>query len=175
MATLTIDIPDDVFTELSNIADQLKITAEECVQLSLNHLLQTHTLDSALEGSARIDDGEELVDFPELKEELGLDIKFHPMAMEELEALTEEEQVSILEELISRITSEDVELEDTLDLVLKDQDEKQTILSEFDFGDVVYQIGSTIVIYHIAILNEIEEEDGEDEEEDEEIGKLGLN
>lgn len=175
MTTMTLDIPDEIYSELTNIAEQLKITPQECLQLSLNHLFQTHTLDSALEGSSRIDDGQDLVDFPELKEELGMDIKFHPQAMEELEALTEEEQVTILEELITRITSEEFEVEDTLDLVLKDHEDKQTVLSEFDFGDVVYQIGQIIAIYHISVLNDIEDLDEEEEDDEDEDEKIGLN
>lgn len=168
MATMNIEVPDEIFSEINNIAEQLKMSATECIQLALNHFLQTHTLESAVEGIARIDNGETLVDFPELKEELGLEITFHPMAMEELEALTEDEQVIILEELINRITDEEgEEADDALDLVLKDMGEDQIVLSEFSFGDVVYKIGQTVAIYHIAILGDMDEEDEDDLDEDE--------
>ncbi|MFI4937716.1 MAG: hypothetical protein ACHQJ6_04315 [Candidatus Berkiellales bacterium] len=166
MATINIEIPDEVYSEVSEVALQLKVSPAECVQLALSHFLQTHSLESAIEGLARIEDGEELIDFNELKNELGIDVKFHPQAMEELESLSEEDQVVILEEIIDRITSEEEELEGAVDLVLKDKDNQQTILSEFGFGDVVYQIGENVGIYHIAILEE-EDEDDEDDMDDE--------
>ncbi len=168
MTTMNIDLPEEMFEEFNNIAEQLTLSHTECVQLALNHFFQTHILESAVEGIARIDDGESLVAFPELKEELGLDITFHPMAMEELETLTEEEQVIILEEVINRITQEtaDEQDDDDLDLVLKDLGDKQIVLSEFDFGDVVYQIGQSVVIYHIAILEDNEDEMDIEEDED---------
>lgn len=165
MTTTTFELPEDVSVELSNIAEQLKITPTQTVRLALSHFLQSETLANGLEGVARIDDGEALVDFPELKEELGIDIKFHALAMEELEELSEEEQVAILEEIIDRITTEDDELSESLDLVLKEEGENQVVVSEFSFGDVVYQIGNMVAIYHIAMIEDAEDEDEEDEEE----------
>jgi len=166
MATLNLTIPDDIFAELSIIATQLKQTPEQAVLLALNHLLQTSTVENAIEGIARIEDGETLVDFPELQDELGIEIKFHPDAMDELESVEEEDQIEILEQLITRISSEEEdEIENTLDLVLKEEEENQVVLSGFDFGDIIYQLGQNMIIYHIA-LNEAEK--GEDEDEDEE-------
>lgn len=164
MTMLQINVPDDAMTELSIVAEQLKMSPEQCVLLALNHFIQTDTAGNAIEGQSRIGDGEALVDFPELKEEVGIDIQFHPIAMEELETLEEEAQVHVLGELIERISAEEEELTDTLDLVLKDDPENQIVLSSFSFGDVVYTIGETVVIYHIAFT---EEEEFEDEEEDE--------
>ena len=76
MATLNIQLTDDFHSELSNIAEQLKISPEQCVQLALHHFFQTDTVENAIEGSMRMTDGQTLVDFPELKEELGIEIKF---------------------------------------------------------------------------------------------------
>lgn len=165
MTTLQLNVPDDAMTELSIVAEQLKLSPEQCVLLALNHFIQTDAVGNAIEGQSRIGDGEALVDFPELKEEVGIDIQFHPVAMEELETLEEEAQVHVLGELIERISAEEEELTDTLDLVLKDDPDNQIVLSSFSFGDVVYTIGETVVIYHIAF---IEEEDYDDEDEDEE-------
>ncbi len=166
MTTLQLNVPDDAMAELSIISEQLKLSPEQCILLALNHFIQTDTVANAIEGQARVGDGEVLVDFPELKEEVGIDIQFHPTAMEELETLDEEAQVHVLGELIERISAEEEQLSDTLDLVLKDDPENQLVLSGFSFGDVVYTIGETVVVYHIAFA---EEEDYDDEEEDEEI------
>lgn len=170
MATLNIQLTDDFQSELSNIAEQLKISPEQCVQLALHHFFQTDTVENAIEGSLRMSDGQELVDFPELKEELGIEIKFHPDAMEELESVSEEDQIDILERLISRISANEDELEATLDIVIKEQGENQLVLSGFSFGDIVYELGESVVIYHIALIEEDDEAEGDDEdEEDEEI------
>lgn len=174
MATLTVTIPDDVFAELKTVAEQLQQTPEQCAYLSLCHFLQAPTVDSALEGMARIEPAVEYVDFPELKTAYGIDIQFHPMAIEELEALTEEEQTSLLEELIDRISDEDPDAEEMMDLVLKDNGDHQIVLSEFPFGDVVYKIGQTIVVYHIALVEDSAEEE-EDDEEEEEIQAESIN
>lgn len=166
MASITLQLPDEFYAELTDAANQLKSTPEQCLELALAHFMQSHALMSAIEALERMEDKEPLVDFPELKEELELDIKFHPMAMEELESLTEEEQVSVLEDLINRISGEsDEELEDSMDLVIKDTPDYQVILSEFSFGQVVYKISDVITIYFVGIL---EDEEDEIEDEDEE-------
>ncbi len=179
MANLTLEVADDVYSELTNLAEQLKISPEQCAQLALHHFLQTDTIENAIEGVNRMDDGQELVDFPELKEELGIEIKFHPDAMDELESVTEEDQIEILERLINRISAHEEELEATLDIVIKEIGESQVVLSGFGFGDIVYQLGENVVIYHIALIeedDEDEDDDSEDEldEEDEEEGSLVL-
>ena len=168
MATLNITIPDEIFAELTDIAEQLKQTPEQCLHLAMCHFLQTRALDTVLEGMARSHhESSEHIDFPELKETYGIDIKFHPMAIEELESLTEEEQMGILEEIIERISEDDPEAEATIDLVIQEQGETQIVLSEFDFGDVVYQISSGITVYHIALNEELLED--EELEEDESV------
>jgi len=161
---LQINVPDDAMAELSEVAEQLQLSPEQCVLLALNHFIQTDTVGNAIEGQSRMGDGEALVDFPELKEEVGIDIQFHPIAMEELETLDEEAQVHVLGELIERISAEEEELTDTIDLVLKDDPVNQVVLSSFSFGDVVYTIGESVAIYHIAF---VEEDEYEDEDEDE--------
>lgn len=173
MANLNLTIADDVYSELTDVAEQLKISPEQCAQLALHHFLQTDTIENSIEGIARMDDGEELVDFPELKEELGIEIKFHPAAMDELESVTEEDQIEILEQLVTRISAQEEDLEATLDIVIKEEGENQIVLSGFDFGDIVYQLGQNIIIYHIALIEEEDEDDEDDEldddfEEDEE-------
>ncbi len=169
MATLNIELTDDFNSELSHIAQQLKISPEQCAQLALHHFFQTDTVENAIEGALRMEDGQTLVDFPELKEELGIEIKFHPHAMEELESVSEEDQIDILERLINRISANEEELEATLDIVIKENGENQLVLSGFGFGDIVYELGENVVIYHIALIEEDEaDEDDEDEDEDDE-------
>jgi hypothetical protein len=170
MATLTVNIPDEIYAELQTVAEQLQQTPEQCLQLGLCYFLQTPTLDSALEGIARINTEVEYIDFPELKEAYGIDIKFHPMAIEELEVLDEEEQTNVLEELIDRISEDNPEAEEMMDLVLKEEPDHQIVLSEFAFGDLVYKIGQSITVYHIALAEEMfEEEDEGDTAEAEEL------
>lgn len=166
MASITLELPDEYYSELIDTASQLKTTPEHTLGLALAHFMQSGALMSALEAVARTDDNEPLVDFPELKEELELDIKFHPMAMEELDSLTEEEQVTVLEDLINRISSEPEDLDDSLDLVIADTPDYQLILSEFSFGQVVYRIGDFITIYYVGIIED-EDDELEDEEEEE--------
>lgn len=165
MASITLELPDEFYAEVSDAADQLKTSPQHCLELALAHFMQSHALMSGIEGMARIEDGEPLVDFPELKEELELDIKFHPMAMEELESLTEEEQVDILEDIINRISGEEEDLIEAMDLVLKEEGDDQIILSEFKFGQVVYRIGNFITIYYVGILEDVSEDIEEDEME----------
>lgn len=163
MARVTLELPDEFYAELQDAASQMKMTPENCVELALTHFMQSHALMSAIEALSRIDDGETLVDFPELKEELELDIKFHPMAMEELDSLTEEEQVDVLEDLINRISGDEEELLETMDLVIREDGTNQIILSEFSFGQVVYQIGDVITIYYVGILEDASEDIEQDE------------
>lgn len=168
MATLNIQLTDDFYSELSDLAEQLKISPEQCAQLALHHFFQTDTVENAIEGSLRMSDGQALVDFPELKEELGIEIKFHPDAMEELESVSEEDQIDILERLISRISANEDELEATLDIVIKEEGENQLVLSGFGFGDIVYELGENVTIYHIALIDEDDEEESDEDEEDDE-------
>ncbi len=165
MAKITVNVPDELNEVLSEIASGLKETPENCLLLALNHLMQTDTLDNAIEGVSRIDDGQALVDFPALKEELDIDIQFHPQAMEELEELEEEDQIEVLEQFVERISEEDAELLSELDLAIKETAEGQVILSSFDFGEIVYQSGESTIIYHLAMA-ELEEDDDEEEEDE---------
>lgn len=174
MATININIPEEILSDLSDVAAQLKLNAEQCMKLALSHFLQSDALTNAMEGVSRTEDDQILMDFPELQQELNMNIKFHPQAMEELESLPPEAQINVLEQLLIRITSEEEMLEETLDLVLDEDETSQLLLSEFNFGDVIYQTSpATIKIYHIALLeneeeNELDDLDEEDFEEDEE-------
>lgn len=164
-----INVPDDLYADISDVAEQLKLSPSDCMQLAIQHFLLTDTVDNAIEGIARINSGEALVNFPELKEELGIEIQFHPAAMEELESVEEEDQITILEQIINRITQEEDNEEDTgVDLILSETADTQMVISGFSFGDVVYSQGETIVIYHIALIEEEELEEEEEEDEDEE-------
>lgn len=165
MTTLTIDIPEPFHAELSEIAKQLKQTPEQCAVLALSFFLQTDTSENAIEGFSRIGDNQTLVDFEELKEEIGIEVQFHPNAMDELESLEEEEQIELLDEFITRISAQSEE-ENSIDLVLKEEGDEQIVLSSFEFGDIIYKLGTNIIIYHIALS--LEEDDEEDDEEDEE-------
>lgn len=167
MANITLQLSEELYAELSETAAHLKCTPQECLELALTYFVQSPALISSTEALTRLEDNEPLADFPELKEELELDIKFHPMAMEELESLTEEEQVSVLEDLVNRISGENDDLNDLMDLVIKETPDYQIVLSEFSFGQVVYKIGDAIVVYYVGILEDISDELDEMEEEEE--------
>jgi predicted transcriptional regulator len=165
MPTISITVPDEIYEEFSSLAEQLKQSPQECAMLALNHFMQTDTIENAIEGVARMQDTtEELIPFPELKEELGLDVKFHPMAMDELEGLEEEDQIEVLESLIHRMANEEELDDDAIDLLLKETPEGQVKISVFPFGDITYLVGPTIVVYHIALAEMDEDFEGDEEE-----------
>lgn len=170
MATLTIEIPDELLEELEGVTEQLQISTSETVMLALSFIMQQDTLDNAIEGIARVDDKDdaEVISFPEIKEELDLDINFHGAAMEELEELEEEEQIELIGHLIERISQDDEDLDEDVDLVLREEDDASIILSCFDFGDIIYKLSDDITIYHIAM-----HEPAIDEEFDELLEELG--
>lgn len=174
MPSLTINIPDELFEELKDAAKELTLEPDELLTMSFNHFIQTPTIDNVAEGLERSQTPDEnLISFPELKEELDMDINFHPLAMEELESLDEEDQIELIGELINRISQEDnVE---NIDLVLKDDEDGTLLLSSFDFGDLIYRLTDEVItIYHIALNEELDEDfDDEDEDFDEEIEELG--
>jgi hypothetical protein len=166
MTNITLQLSEELYAELSETATHLRSTPQECLELALTHFVQSHALISSAEALSRLEDNEPLADFPELKEELELDIKFHPLAMEELESLTEEEQVSVLEDLVNRISGENDDLNELMDLVIKETPDYQIVLSEFSFGQVVYKIGESIVVYYVGILEDLSDELDEMEEEE---------
>lgn len=180
MPTITIDLPNELYDELQETATDLNLEANELLMLSFNHFVQTDTIENVIEGLSRHDTPDEnLISFSELKEELDLDINFHPLAIDELEALEEEDQIELIGQLIERISQED-EIDD-IDLILKENKNDSLLLSSFDFGDIIYRITDDLItVYHIA-LNEAfdedfdEDEDFEDFEEEDEFGdKLEL-
>ncbi|HET9843252.1 MAG TPA: hypothetical protein VFP93_01175 [Gammaproteobacteria bacterium] len=174
MTSLKIDLPDDVYTDLTEVAKRLKQTPEETTQMALSLLMQFESLDYALVAMQRVEDGQETVPLPALAEESELSLEFHPEALDELQTLDEEDQVTVLTELIERIVAEEDELEDTLDLVINENSAEQIVLSSFEFGDIIYRIANKVTVYMIALptQEEFEAEDiseDEDEEEDEEL------
>lgn len=165
MASINVEIPDELLEDLEDISEQLKTTASETVMLALSYIMQTNTLENAIEGIARIDDNEEeIISFPEIKEEIDLDINFQATAMEELEALDEEDQIELIGHLIERL-SMDEEVEDqNVDLILREEDDASVILSCFDFGDIIYRLGEDVTIYHIAMHDLVDDDEEFDEE-----------
>lgn len=169
MPTISLNVPDEIFTEVVEISQQLKQTPEELFMLALHHLTRTDTIDNTIEGITRMEDGETLMGFPELKEELGMEVQFHPMAMEELESLEEEDQIEVLGSLIDRLMGED-DPDVSLDLPICETPAGTLITSGFIFGDITYIKGPSLIVYHIALAEEegeeFEEEEAELEEEE---------
>lgn len=166
MTTLSVNLPDDIYDEFVSIAEQLKISTDACALLAISYMTQTDVFQAAIEGMSRYQDGHPLVEMPEIQEELEVGLNLHPAAQEELESLDDESQITVLAELIERTTLDEDELEDTIDLVIKDNGESQVVLSSFSFGDVVYEVSDEINVYHISLSDE-DDEDEDDDEEDE--------
>ncbi len=166
---MNLRLSEELYAELSETAEQLQCTPEECFELALTHFIQSPALISTAEALSRMSDNEPLTDFPELKEELELNIQFHPMAMEELESLSEEDQVSVLEDLVNRISGENDDINELMDLVIKEAPDHQVVLSEFSFGHVVYKIGEAITIYYVGINEDNDDIVNLETEEDEEL------
>lgn len=172
MTSITIELPNDIYEDLSEVSKRLNQTPEETTQMALSLLMQFDSLDYALVATARINDDMETVPLPALAEESDLALEFHPAALEELQALEEDDQVEVLSSFIERIVAEEEELEDTLDLVITESETDQVVLSSFDFGDIIYRIGDKVVVYMIGLPPEEAFEDFEEfdlEEEDEEL------
>lgn len=170
MTNLTIELPDEVYSDLNEVAKRLNQTPEETTQMALSLLMQFDSIDFALIAIQRMQEEHETTPLPALQEEAELSLEFHPAAMEELQSLEEEDQVEVLSAFIERIVAEEDELDDTLDLVINENETEQVVLSSFDFGDIVYKIGDKVVIYMIGFppMDDLEEFDF-DEEEDEEL------
>jgi len=164
MSLLNISLSEELSLELNDVATQLQRTPEECMQLALQYFLQTPSLDNIIEGTSRAKETSPLLDFPQLKEEVGVEVQFHPMAMNELEALTEEEQITILDAIMTCISDDEEALEESLELVLEEKGDSQLVLSQFGFGEIIYEMGETIKIYHIALFEDENEEEMEEEE-----------
>ena len=166
MPTLNLNIPDEIYGQVQEMSRQLKQTPEDFLLLALHHLIRTDTIDNTIEGITRMEDGEALLGFPELKEELGMEVQFHPMAMEELESLEEEDQIEVLGALIDRILGED-DPETSLDLPICPTPNGVLTTSGFPFGDIIYIKGPALIVYHIALAEEEGDEIYDDEAEEE--------
>lgn len=173
MTNLTIELPDEVYSDLNEVSKRLNQTPEETTQMALSLLMQFDSLDYALIAMQRMNDDQETTPLPALQEEAELSLEFHPAALEELQSLEEDDQVEVLTSFIERIVAEEDELEDTLDLVINENEKEQVVLSSFDFGDIVYKIGDKVVIYMIGFpeLADFDEDYAEefDIDEDEEL------
>lgn len=168
MPKVTIEIPDELFDELKDTADALNTDVSGALNLAYQHFSQTEAVDNAVEGIERsATPDENLISFAELKDDLDIDINFHPLAMEELEALDTADQIELIGQLIERLSQEDDSMEG-IDLVLKDSDTSSLLLSSFEFGDLIYRITDEVItIYHIALAEDFDEDF--DEEADEEF------
>ncbi|HKY69879.1 MAG TPA: hypothetical protein VJ205_03190 [Gammaproteobacteria bacterium] len=167
MANLNIKIPDDYLEELNEIAALLKMNLEECVQLALNYFMQFESIDNATVAMQRYTDKtKKTVAMPSLEEEFNLNIKFHPEALEEFQEFEAEDQAELILELADRISNAEEGVQDGVDLVLRETDEAQLVLSCFEFGDIVYEIGDHLTIYLISSPELEEDYEDEDEEED---------
>lgn len=185
MATLTIDLPDELFGELKETAVEMGLDPSALVSLCFQYFSQTETLDNIIEGLERTQISEDnLITFPGLKEELDLDFNFHPHAIEELETLEQSDQIEVISQLVERLSQEDELLDEGIDIVIKDEENASLLMSSFDFGDIIYRVSEELVtIYHIALdesmdeaFDEDEDEMAEFEDEDEmfdELGELG--
>lgn len=161
MASINVEIPDELLEELEDISEQLKTSTSETVMLALSYIMQTNTLENAIEGIARLDDDtdEEIISFPEIKEEIDLDINFQAAAMEELEALDEEDQIELIGHLIERLSMDEEVEDNNVDLILREEDDASVILSCFEFGDIIYRLGEDVTIYHIAMHDLLDDEE----------------
>ena len=170
MLTLNVPVPEEMASDLQRLSELLKIKRETCTELAINYFLQSRVVDSIIEGTTRSEEGQTLVSLPLLQEMLEIDIFFHPLALEELEALSEETQADVLEGLVSCLTGEEESLENVLELVLKEEGDAQLVLAQFAFGELIYQISEDkVAVYHIVAFEE--EDEDEDEENDEEEGE----
>ena len=83
------------------------------------------------------------------------------------ESLEEEDQIEVLGALIDRILGED-DPETSLDLPICQTPHGTLTTSGFPFGDIIYNKGSALIVYHIALAEEEGDEIYEDEAEEEE-------
>lgn len=181
MEKITIEIPKEFYDELKETAEALGSDVAGALTLAYQHFSQTEALDSAIEGIERsTTSDEDLIEFTEIKEELDIDLNFHPLAMEELTSLEPDDQVELIGQLIERLSQPHVSL-DGIDIILKDGETSSLLLSSFEFGDIVYRISDEMIsIYHLSLIEDLDDEhldededDDFDEDEYEEIDELG--
>lgn len=188
MNRITIDLPDDTYSDLQDLSKQLAITPEECLELSLSLLFQTpEMVEISIIGVERYLDKQPLVtgqispmdeileEDEDEEEDSQIDLsflKFHPQALVEFEELHSFEQIDLINSLASRLQAnvdeDEEEEEGAVDLVLKDNDKDQLIFSLFEFGALVYSIDKeteNLIIYTIHYM----EEDDSEEEDDQDI------
>lgn len=173
MTVLNVNLPEEILEDVVDIAKQLDQTPEELMQMALSLLMQSDSLNNAIEAIDRTKDGKSPVPLPTVEdaEDAELSIELHPEALAEFSLLSEDDQLDVLSDLIERIASEGDEeedlFEDTLDLVINETEDSQTLLSSFTYGDVVYKVSDKIVIY----LFDLPDLMGEDEFEEDEAAE----
>lgn len=170
MTVLNVELPNEILEDVIEVSKQLNQTPEELMQMALSLLMQSDSLDNAIEAKERMNDGQTPVALPALdKEDLELSIQLHPDALVEFSMLDEEDQLDVLSDLIERVVSEEGEepaFDNTLDLVINETEDSQVILSSFEYGDIVYKVSDSITIY-LLNLPDLVDDEFEDAEEDE--------
>lgn len=178
MARLTIELPDDVFADLEDIAAQLNQTPQGCLELAFNHFIQSDTLDMAILGMNALAETDEMIEFPEFMEEVNIPVEIHKNVLEELESEPEEAQLAILSEMIEKVFSDPSETEldedeedqdNDLELLLKEDASGQVFLANFSYGSFVYHISEDslkIAFLNLENADELDELDELDDFED---------
>jgi|GEM_PF-3193001 hypothetical protein len=159
MASISLDLNEEMNTNLSDLSKQLNQSPAECVEMALNLLMQYEGLEHALQGVGRVGDGQSPIELPAAGEnEAELKIAFHNAALEELQQLDEEDQIEVLSALTDRVYGE-TEEDLGIDLIINENNQQQTILSSFDFGHVVYTLSEKgLTLYLIGLAPELEED-----------------
>ena len=176
MSQIQVNLPDELHEILNEVASRLNKTPEESIELALNFFLQMDTIDCAIIGKERFDANAELVPLAVDGEDddLEYELKFHPEALEEYEALDEEQQMLAICALVTRLFDEEDEESDVSqtppELDLYSTEDTDLILSHFSFGDIVYAVNSdAVAIYHVSFNEEdaLDDDDIDDDDEDE--------
>lgn len=180
MTVLNVELPNEILEDVIEVSKQLNQTPEELMQMALSLLMQSDSLDNAIEAKERMNDGQALVALPSLddKEDLELTIQLHPDALVEFSMLDEEDQLDVLNDLIERVVSEEGEeqsFDNTLDLVINETEDSQVILSSFEYGDIVYKVSDSISIYLLNLPDLVDDEFEDEEDETDEHKAIELN
>lgn len=168
MTTLNVELPDEIFEDITEVAKELDQTPEEFMQMALSLLMQSDSLANAMVAMERVKDKQMPVTLPTMdSEEPELSIELHPDALAELQMLDEEDQIDVLGDLMERVLNETQEEDDEsfsegLDLVINETEDSQLILSSFDYGDIVYKLSDKIVVYLLNLPDLIPDEEDED-------------
>lgn len=172
MSSIHIDLPKDVLEAIEQIANQMRLSAEEFVQMALSFFMQQNVAELAIIALERMEDGAIPFDYSDTQQSFELDFAIHPDAKEELEQLDMTQQASLLESLLIKITEQNND--EGVDLVLQDFDASQLIYSRLAEIDIIYTLSEQgVVVYLIhpfiefePTIDDFEVADDLDEEED---------